>query len=388
MISPEKLTKLPPYKLLALDGGGIRGIITIEVLGEIERILQDELGAGDQFTLAQYFDYIAGTSTGAVIATCLSLGMRVDEIRTFYLESAELMFEKAALFKRLHYKFEDEPLAHKLRTVFAERTGEDMPTLGSPGLKTLLMMVLRNATTDSAWPLSNNPKARYNCPADSPGCNLDLPLWQIVRGSTAAPTYFPPEQMEIGSNRFIFVDGGVTMYNNPAFQLFLMATVEPYQLGWKTKSPEDMLLVSIGTGTSPQPNGNLDPDQMNLLFNASAIPSALMFAALNEQDFLCRVFGKCVQGDPLDRELGSMVDGSGAYGFRGPVDPKLFTYVRYNAELSKEGMTQLGLGDIEPEHVQKLDSVQHKHELRRVGEAVAKRKVKPEHFESFLATGR
>ncbi|MGZ9080457.1 MAG: patatin-like phospholipase family protein [Burkholderiales bacterium] len=388
MVSSERLAQRPPYKLLALDGGGIRGIITIEVLGEIERLLQDEFGAGDDFTLAQYFDYVAGTSTGAVIATCLSLGMRVEEIRKFYLESAELMFEKAALFKRLRYKFEDEPLANKLRTVFAEKTGESMPTLGSAGLQTLLMMVLRNATTDSPWPLSNNPKAKYNCPADRPGCNLELPLWQVVRGSTAAPTYFPPEQIDVGNNRFIFVDGGVTMYNNPAFQLFLMATVEPYNLGWKTKRPEDMLLVSLGTGTSPQPNGALDPDQMNLLFNASAIPSALMFAALNEQDFLCRIFGKCLQGDPLDRELGSLVDGSGAFGSRGPVDPKLFTYVRYNAELSKEGLTELGLGEIEPEHVQKLDSVKHKHELLRVGEAVAKSKVKAEHFQGFLAPRR
>lgn len=384
MAISEILTKRPPYKLLALDGGGIRGIIAIEVLGEIERMLQDKLGAGDDFTLAQYFDYVAGTSTGAVIAACLSLGMRVDEIRKFYLESAELMFEKAAIFKRLRYKFEDEPLANKLRTVFAEKTGEDMPTLGSAGLKTLLMMILRNATTDSPWPLSNNPKAKYNCPADRPGCNLELPLWQVIRGSTAAPTFFPPEQIDVGNNRFIFVDGGVTMYNNPAFQLFLMATVEPYNLGWKTKRPADMLLVSIGTGTSPQPNGALDPDQMNLLFNASTIPSALMFAALNEQDFLCRVFGKCLQGDPLDRELGSMVDGSGAHGFRGPVDPKLFTYVRYNAELTRDGLAQLGVGDIEPEHVQKLDSVKYKHELQRVGGAVAKSKVKAEHFDGFL----
>lgn len=384
MAISEKLTKRPPYKLLALDGGGIRGIITIEVLGEMERMLQDKLGAGDDFTLAQYFDYVAGTSTGAVIATCLSLGMRVDEIRKFYLESAELMFEKAALFKRLRYKFEDEPLANKLRTVFAEKTGEDNPTLGSAGLKTLLMMVLRNATTDSPWTLSNNPKAKYNCPADRAGCNLALPLWQVVRGSTAAPVYFPPEQIDIGNQKFVFVDGGVTMYNNPAFQLFLMATAEPYNLGWKTKRPEDMLVVSIGTGTSPQPNGELDPDQMNLLFNASTIPSALMFAALNEQDFLCRVFGRCLEGDPLDRELGSMVDGSGAHGFRGPADPKLFTYIRYNAELTKDGLAQLGVGEIEAEHVQKLDSVKYKHELQRVGGAVAKSKVSAEHFDGFL----
>ena len=71
MTVADKLTKPGPRKLLALDGGGIRGLITIEVLAEIERLLKDEPGAGDDFVLAEYFDYIAGTSTGAVIATCL-----------------------------------------------------------------------------------------------------------------------------------------------------------------------------------------------------------------------------------------------------------------------------------------------------------------------------
>ena len=65
-------------------------------------------------------------------------------------------------------------------------------------------------------------------------CNLDLPLWQLVRASTAAPTYFPPEVVTVGTQDFLFVDGGVTMYNNPAFQMFLMATLEPYRLQWKT----------------------------------------------------------------------------------------------------------------------------------------------------------
>src|SRR5206468_3062225 len=102
------------------------------------------------------------------------------------------------------------------------------------------------------------------------------PLWQLVRASTAAPTYFPPEMIEIGENRFIFVDGGVTMYNNPAFQLFLMATVEPYNLRWQT-GRDKMLVVSIGTGTAPGANKDLQTGQMNLLYNASSIPSALMF---------------------------------------------------------------------------------------------------------------
>ena len=91
---------------------------------------------------------------------------------------------------------------------------------------------MRNASTDSPWPVSNNPRAKYNNRARS-DCNLDLPLWSLVRASTAAPTYFPPETIRIGDHRFVFVDGGVTMYNNPSFQLFLMATAGPYGLCWE-----------------------------------------------------------------------------------------------------------------------------------------------------------
>ena len=137
-----------------------------------------------------------------------------------------------------------------------------------------------------------NSGAKYNNRQIS---NLNMPLWQLVRASTAAPTYFPPELVDVGEAKFLFVDGGVTMYNNPAFQLFLMATVEPYNLNWPTGT-DKMLIVSVGTGTSPDANVNLQPDEMNLLYNASSIPSALMFAALNEQDFLCRVFGDCLSG--------------------------------------------------------------------------------------------
>jgi hypothetical protein len=126
---------------------------------------------------------------------------------------------------------------------------------------------------------------------------------------------------------------------------------------------------------------------MNLLFNASSIPSALMFAALNEQDFLCRVFGDCLVGDPLDLEVEDMIGKQARegtmVGHRGPVEPKLFTYLRYNADLSREGLNRLGLSDIEPQAVQQLDSVEHKGELRRVGEAVAT-KVDKRHFAKFL----
>jgi uncharacterized protein len=366
----DKLNEIGPRKLLACDGGGIRGIISIEVLARIESELRKSSG-NPKLVLADYFDYVAGTSTGAIIATLIALGYSADQTRDFYLRSGAEMFHKARLWERFRTKFEDDKLSKMLRDVVGEDT-----TLGSEKLRTLLMMVMRNATTDSPWPLSNNPKARYNDVARA-DCNLKLPLWQLVRASTAAPTYFPPEVVHVGRD-FIFVDGAVTMFNNPAFQLFLMATSEPYRLLWPT-GEDKMLLISAGTGASANANSNLSPEEMNLLYNAGTIPSALMAAALHEQDFLCRIFGKCLVGDLLDREIGSVI-GQGI-----PDVPKLFTYVRYNAELSREGLDALGLGHINAGHVQQIDSVEHIGEMQEVGRALAQQKVKGEHFSAFPA---
>ena len=365
----DKLQPTLQKKLLALDGGGIRGVITLEVLERVEEILRKKLGRPDA-VLADYFDYMAGTSTGAIIATCLALGMTVDAVREFYIASGPDMFSEAGFLRRFHNKYDREQLANRLLDVFGETT-----TLGSDRLRTLLMLVMRNATTDSPWPVCNNPAARYNDML-RPDCNLNLPLWQLVRASTAAPTYFPPEVVQVGEHPFLFVDGGMTMYNNPAFQLFLMATVEPYNLRWPV-GPDRMLLVSVGTGTSPDARANLQSSDMTLFYSAKSVPSALMYAAINEQDFLCRTFGECLAGCELDREVGDM------HGKTGPAMPKLFTYLRYNAELTVKGISRLGVPEIRPEQVQALDSVQHIPELRRVGQAVAKTEVQESHFDRF-----
>jgi Patatin-like phospholipase len=358
-------------KILALDGGGIRGILSVEILAKIESLLREKSGGDQNFVLADYFDFFAGTSTGAIVAACLSWGMTVDRVRSFYLQNGKEMFDKASLLERYYrHKFDSEKLSARLRDEFGAET-----TLGSDKLRTLLMMVLRNASTDSPWPVSNNPGAKYN-DCTRADCNLNLPLWQLVRASTAAPTYFPPEIVKVGQKEFIFVDGGITMYNNPSFQAFIMATAEPYNLNWPT-GEDKMLVVSVGTGTSPYANADLRPDEMNVLYNATSIPSALMFAALNEQDFLCRVFGRCLAGDPLDREVGDLI------GKRGPVQNKLFTYVRYNAELTRAGLDELGLNDVEPTNVQQLDSVEFVQDLQRVGKSVASRKIHAEHFADF-----
>ena len=370
----DRLQSTRPRKLLAIDGGGIRGVLSLAVLARIESLLIAESGRPD-YRLADYFDYVSGTSTGGIIAAGIATGMSVAEILDFYVRNGANMFEKARLVDRVRLlaQYQSEPLAEQLRAAFGGKT-----TLDAPEIESLLLLMMRNATTDSPWPVSNNPFAKYNDLAHS-GCNLKFPLWQLVRASTAAPTYFPPEVIECGGKPFVFVDGGITMYNNPSFQMFLMATVDrfwvkaPQKRGWDTGT-DRMLIISVGTGTSAGENFSLRPEQMNLLFNASAIPSALMYAALNEQDFLCRVFGDCVAGPPLDREVDTM------QASQGPLNEKLFRYARYNAELTVDGLAELGCGGIEPASVQQLDSIAAIDDLQRIGTAVAEKRVEREHF--------
>jgi patatin-like phospholipase/acyl hydrolase len=69
-----------PHRMLALDGGGIRGLITLGILGQIEELIHQKTGQ----KLCEYFDYIAGTSTGAIIAAGLSLGKTTAELVDFY----------------------------------------------------------------------------------------------------------------------------------------------------------------------------------------------------------------------------------------------------------------------------------------------------------------
>ena len=371
MTLSERIRATGPKLILALDGGGIRGIVTLEILARIESLLREKSGGRDDFVLADYFDFIAGTSTGAIIGTALSLGMSVTDIRSFYLDTGKQMFEQASVLRRFRYKYEDRQLSRKLHEVFGADT-----TLGSDRLKTLVMAVMRNATTDSPWPVTNNPFAKFN-QRELPGCNLNIPLWQLVRASTAAPVFFPPEVVPVGDEKFIFIDGALTTYNNPAFQAFLMATVEPYNLNWPT-GEDQILVVSIGTGTNPKAKADLQPSEMNLLYHSASLPLALMYAALNEQDFLCRVFGKCLAGDPLDCEVGDLI------GTKGPANPKLFTYLRYNAELTFKGLAELDLMHIQPEEVQKIDSVEHLDDLQRIGQAVAQKKVKIQDFATFV----
>ena len=90
----ERIERPGQKKLLVIDGGGIRGVLALGMLKKIEGTLKMQSGR-DAFRLADYFDYIGGTSTGAIIATGLSIGMSIDQILQFYTDSGAHMFARA-----------------------------------------------------------------------------------------------------------------------------------------------------------------------------------------------------------------------------------------------------------------------------------------------------
>jgi patatin-like phospholipase/acyl hydrolase len=396
----ERFGTEQPRKLLALDGGGIRGVLTLEILAEMERQIATATGIA---RLGDYFDYIGGTSTGSIIAAGLAIGMSTTELLKFYQDFGAQMFEKTAMLERLttllSSLYQDEPVAAKLKEVFQahEQDAVKPADLSTRRLRCLLLIVTRNMTTDSPWPISTNPFAKYNEPSRD-DCNLRIPLWQLVRASTAAPVFFPPEIVRLNPKNpddiRVFVDGGITPYNNPAFLLYRMATQPAYRLNWKT-GEENLLLISIGTGAAP---GTTQATSRNVVGNLQNLPSELMYGVQVDQDVNCRTFGRCVHGASIDNELGDLVLSeeqeqiAKSYG-------RFFRYARYNAELSEKGLKKLDaaldadhelsavprVGKIPPAEVQKMDAVEQMDNLRKIGVAVAKTEVNvKKHFGSFV----
>jgi len=358
-------------KILALDGGGIRGIITLEILAKLEADLRKRSKKGKDFRLCDYFDHFGGTSTGAIIAAGLSIGMSVAELLEFYTKRGKDMFDKSSLLKKWKSLYESGPLLNMLQETFGKDTDMD---IANGKFKSLLTVVTMNRSTDSPWPISNNPLAYYNDKnrADN---NQNIKLYQLIRASTAAPAYFPPETLEWNkqdpSKTFVFVDGGVTPYNNPAFLLYRMATHPKYNLNWE-KGEDKLLVVSVGTGSAASGG-----EYRNLGSTLMQLPTNLMYAIQVEQDINCRTFGRCTYGNKIDRELGNMIP-------KKKKTDRDFLYVRYNSDLSMSGLKSLGLGHLDPEKVGKMDSVKHIKDLQLVGAKTAMAQVNLDHLGTFV----
>lgn len=363
-----------PKRILTLDGGGLRGILTLGILRRVEAVLRERHGNDASFRLCHYFDLIAGTSTGAIIAAALALGMSVEEVIRHYQQLGREVFCKD-WFRHgiLRARYDEAALVTNLKRVFGETV-----TLGDASIKTGLLVMTKRLDTGSPWPLGNNPKGRYfRADADARWIsNGDYPLWQVVRASTAAPSYFDPEAITIaveqGKTPVVgrFVDGGVSPFNNPALQALMYATMCGYRVNWKA-SPDELLLVSIGTGIS-------DPSQAPSRIAAKGAVSAL-FSLMDDCAALVETSMQWLSDSPtarvIDREVG---DCAGDVLGGMPV----LSYLRYNTPLASEHVGRLVPG-LSAEQVAKLgemDNTENMEALLKIGDAVGKAQVSPRHF--------
>jgi predicted acylesterase/phospholipase RssA len=362
-----------PKRILALDGGGLRGILTLGILERIENELRERHGNDPGFRLCHYFDLIAGTSTGAIIAAALAIGMTVSEITDKYRVLGSRVFQSSFLRGyHIRAKYDEGRLIEELKKLFeADRT------LGSPDICTGLLVVIKRLDTASPWPVGNNPEGKYfkSRPGGTIG-NGDYKLWQAVRASTAAPDYFNPERMTIAqmeNHQSVdgdFVDGGVSPFNNPAFQAFMYATVSGYRVNWPTGA-DNLLLVSVGTGAG-------DPAVARSPVAAEHALRALlsmMDDCASLQETLLQWMSQSKTARKIDSELGTL-DGDLIGG------APLLSYVRYNVNLDPATIKTLLKEEagIALENLSLMDAPANMDSLHKIGIAVGDRDVKSAHF--------
>ncbi|MEJ8853016.1 patatin-like phospholipase family protein [Variovorax robiniae] len=373
-----------PKRILSLDGGGLRGMMTVQVLRKIESVLRDRFNDKDM-RLGDYFDLIAGTSTGAIIAAGLSLGMTVDEIEKHYLDLGATIFKRS--FWRIGYvsdKYDAKAVATALQKVFGTRT------LNCTDFRTGLLVVAKRLDTGSTWVLTNNPKARYFKPDRATTIpNGEYPLWQVVRASTAAPTYFAPEEIRIHSDADParkdtvgqFIDGGVSPHNNPALQALMVATMEGYRFGWPAGA-EKLLLISVGTGKA-----NPAVNTSGALGGVAAVQGLLALNNLMEDcsdlvETMLQWLSTTGTARIIDREM----------GLANPVPggSPLLTYQRYNAYFTSAWFKD-GLGrDVDASYlsnIQAMDIPANIPELQALGREVAERQVLDKHLPAAFDAG-
>jgi patatin-like phospholipase/acyl hydrolase len=357
-------------KLLSIDGGGIRGIIACGVLKEIESIV---CKAGSNVScLADYFDFIAGTSTGSIIAAGLSKGMKVQDIWNIYINYGKEIFQPYWQLdpRRLKAQYNPANLENKLKETFGDIS------LGSTELKTLLMITTKNIGSGSTWFFTNNEHGKFYA------TNKELYIRDLLRASSAAPTFFPPHSFKVGGNDMYFIDGGVSSYNNPSIQLLLEATQKDYGIGWET-GHENLQLISIGTGFA---RPVIDPPSRvnSLTFTQVSwigyVIGALMEDANLEQNMLIK---KMLSKESL--ELNDFTFGSNQQktedSHNSPVTTlDLFKYHRYTTSFTRKRLEKLlspnPIDDETITRLQKLDCVDLIELLGKIGSAIAKEQVK------------
>jgi uncharacterized protein len=308
-------------RILAIDGGGVRGVVALAFLERIERILESQYGK--PIRLCDHFDLIGGTSTGAIIATALALGYKVADIRSFYFRLGPRVFKRPKLrLPGWQAKFDARALARELEGIIGARK------LDSTDLQTGLGIMLKRIDTGSAWTLINNPQSIYwDTPADRSFIgNRHYSLASVVRASTAAPHFFDPQEIEIAPGEVgMFVDGGLTPHNNPSLSLLLAAILPGHKLGWAT-GPANLTIVSIGAGTFRDRSKS---DALRRSASASLALRAMVQQISDNQQLILTLmswFGESALSWPVNEETGDLA-------LVPPPTGPLFRFLRYDLKL-------------------------------------------------------
>ncbi|MEM0991543.1 MAG: patatin-like phospholipase family protein [Bacteroidota bacterium] len=366
-----------PKKILALDGGGIRGALSLGYLTEIERILRERYQNPD-YRLCEYFDLIGGTSTGSIIAGCLAVGMSVAEIKERYFKLGATIFGKSNFLGALTgAKFSPKALEEGLQSTFGEiRLGDEV-------VKTGLCVFAKRVDTQSLWTLNNNPNFPYY------EYNKNIKLWAAIRASAAAPTFFRPVPIKAGSEddaaivEGIFTDGGISPANNPALWLLMMARISAYGYQWAAGS-KNIMIVSVGTGKAVTKFNLEDVEDWNTLNWATAIPNMMLSDSTQYNEIIMQMISTSPTPQRFDRIMEDLSE-----EFLG-TEP-LCSYLRYNTFLDKETLAALDpkygtMSEKKVEDIVDFTKGENAEELYHIGYLAAKNEVRAAHLSTDFDT--
>jgi uncharacterized protein len=369
----QRLFRPGPKRILALDGGGVHGVLSLAMLCRIEEVLARRAPDPAAFRLADYYDLIGGTSTGSLIATGLSLGMRATELLELYRDLARDVFRRrlwtVGLFDP---KFRSKPLMRVLDRIVGKMRLDDAR------LRTGLVIVTKRLDTGSTWVLHNNPRSRYfDPPADDPDAtpNRSILLADAIMASVAAPSYFKPRLMSVtGTTKGAFVDGGVSPHNNPSLMLLMVATAEGFGYHWQP-GVENLLLTSMGTGLTRRPRSLTSISWTPALIMAAQSLLTMMHDSNLQTQALLQWMGHSPTARIINPEIGDLSRDRIPGG-------DLLWYLRYDAELSAEWLGKIGVhvSASELTAMKNFDQPGNIERLIEIGEKVAARDVRDEHF--------
>jgi len=260
------------FRILSIDGGGLRGIVPLLILKEIENKTGKKI--------YELFDLITGTSTGGII-TCGLIATKdgktpyltIDQLIDLYTTKAESIFPwKRNIFQRIgtginslfNPKFSPNGLDDLLRQYFGDLKLSNT-------LKPIIV---------TSYDIKNNEVVMFKTrKCDENGYNALLK--DVCRATSAAPTYLPSYKMSFSGKDRILIDGGVYI-NNPS-----MGAVSDALRSVSGLKLEDIEVFSLGTGTYPAELSRKDTSSWGLLNWVKPITNVMMQATSNATVYEC-----------------------------------------------------------------------------------------------------